>query len=144
MSARKPPGTFRIFIFGESAALGDPKPAYSAGRYLQALLRERFPERRFEVVCAAMTAINSHAILPIAQECARQSGDLWIIYMGNNEMVGPFGAVTIFGSQGLPVTYVRLILAMRQTRLGQSLLAMGRKLSATPNTGRHGAECGCS
>ena len=135
MSARKPPGTFRIFIFGESAALGDPKPAYSAGRYLQALLRERFPQRRFEVVCVAMTAINSHAILPIARECAGQSGDLWIIYMGNNEMVGPFGAVTIFGSRGLPVAYVRLILAMRQTRLGQSLLALGRKLSSASEYG---------
>jgi tetratricopeptide (TPR) repeat protein len=135
MNARKPPGTIRIFVFGESAALGDPKPAYSAGRFLQALLRERFPEGRFEVVCVAMTAINSHAILPIARECAGQSGDLWIIYMGNNEMVGPFGAITIFGSQGLPVAYVRLILAMRQTRLGQSLLAIGRKLSRASEHG---------
>lgn len=139
MSARKPPGTFRIFILGESAALGDPRPAYSAGRYLQALLRERFPEGRFEVVCVAMTAINSHAILPIARECARQSGDLWIIYMGNNEMVGPFGAITIFGSQSLPAGYVRLILAMRQTRVGQALLAIGRKLS---NTSKYGPAWG--
>ena len=46
-----------------------------------------------------MTAINSHAILPIARECARRDGDLWIIYMGNNEMVGPFGAGTVFGSR---------------------------------------------
>ena len=44
-----------------------------------------------------MTAINSHVILPIARECARRDGDLWIIYMGNNEMVGPFGAGTVFG-----------------------------------------------
>jgi len=124
MSARKAPGVARIFIFGESAALGDPRPAYSAGRYLQALLQERFPDRRFEVVCVAMTAINSHAILPIARECARHSGDLWIIYMGNNEMVGPFGAITIFGTQSLPVAYVRLILAARQTRLGQLVLAL--------------------
>jgi tetratricopeptide (TPR) repeat protein len=135
MSARKPPGTIRIFVFGESAALGDPRPAYSAGRYLQALLRERFPEGRFEVVCVAMTAINSHAILPIARECARQNGDLWIIYMGNNEMVGPFGAITIFGSQSLPVAYVRLILAMRQTRLGQLVLAFGRDHSSASKHG---------
>jgi tetratricopeptide (TPR) repeat protein len=135
MIARKPPRTIRIFILGESAALGDPRPAYSAGRYLQALLRERFPEGRFEVVCVAMTAINSHAILPIARECARQNGDLWIIYMGNNEMVGPFGAITIFGSQSLPAGYVRLILAMRQTRVGQALMAVGRKLSNTSNYG---------
>jgi len=30
--AKKPPGTFRIFLFGESAALGDPRPAYGVGR----------------------------------------------------------------------------------------------------------------
>jgi len=135
MRARKPPGAFRIFIFGESAALGDPQPAYSAGRYLQALLRERFPDCRFEMVCVAMTAINSHTVLPIARECARQSGDLWIIYMGNNEMVGPFGAITIFGSQSLPVGYVRLILAMEQTRLGQLLLSFSRKLSRVSKYG---------
>src|SRR5260221_11982544 len=61
---KKPLGTFRIFLFGESAALGDPRPAFGAGRYLQVLLRDRYPDRRFEVICVAMTAINSHVILP--------------------------------------------------------------------------------
>src|SRR5262249_30745897 len=70
MRANKVPGMYRIFILGESAALGDPRPAYGAGRYLQVLLEERFPNTRFEVICAAVTAINSHAILPIARECA--------------------------------------------------------------------------
>ena len=41
MPPRKAPGTTRIFVFGESAALGDPRPAFGAPRYLQALLRER-------------------------------------------------------------------------------------------------------
>ena len=43
MKAEKPPGTCRIFLFGESAAMGDPRPAYGVGRYLEVLLRERFP-----------------------------------------------------------------------------------------------------
>jgi hypothetical protein len=63
------------------------------------LLRERFPGQRFEVVNVAVTAINSHVILPIARECAQHQGDLWIVYMGNNEMVGPFGAATVFGTR---------------------------------------------
>ncbi len=93
MKRHKPPGTYRIFILGESAAMGDPEPAYGAGRYLEALLREKYPGAQFEVVNVAFTAINSHVIVPIARECARQDGDLWIAsYMGNNEMVGPFGA----------------------------------------------------
>ena len=53
-----------------------------------------------------MTAINSHAVLPIARECARHEGDLWIVYMGNNEMIGPFGAISVFGSQAPPLWYV--------------------------------------
>ena len=64
MPAKKPAGTYRIFLFGESAAQGDPDPSFGAGRYLQTLLRERFPGTDFEVVCVAMTAINSHAICP--------------------------------------------------------------------------------
>jgi len=128
MKAKKPPGTYRIFLLGESAALGDPRPAYGAGRYLQTLLQERHPGVQFEVICAAMTAINSHALLPIARECAQHEGDLWIIYMGNNEMVGPFGAATIFGAQAPPRYFVRLGLALQKLRLGQWLAAQAGKL----------------
>ena len=52
--------------------MGDPEPAFGAGRYLEALLRERFPARKFEVVNVAITAINSHVIRAIARDCARQ------------------------------------------------------------------------
>ena len=126
MAARKPAGTYRIFLFGESAAMGDPEPAFGAGRYLQALLRDRYPGAQFELVNVAMTAINSHAVLPIARECAGQSGDLWIIYLGNNEMVGPFGAATVFGAQAPPLPVIRLSLALQRLRLGQLLVAWGR------------------
>ncbi len=126
MEITKPAGTVRIFLFGESAALGDPNPAYGMGRYLEVLLRERFPGTRFEVVCVAMTAINSHVILPIARECARHEGDIWLVYMGNNEMVGPFGAATVFGSKAPPMVVVRATLAFRATRLGQWLTRLGR------------------
>jgi tetratricopeptide (TPR) repeat protein len=128
MTATKAPGTVRIFILGESAAMGDPEPAFGAGRYLEVLLRKRFPDRHFEIVNVAMTAINSHAILPIARECATHDGDLWILYMGNNEMVGPFGAATVFGLQAPPLWFVRLSLALQRTRVGQFAVAMGRRL----------------
>jgi tetratricopeptide (TPR) repeat protein len=127
MEAEKPAGDYRIFVMGESAALGDPDPAFGAPRFLEALLRERFPALHFEFVNTAITAINSHAILPIARECARRQGDLWIIYMGNNEMVGPFGAASVFGSQAPPWPFVRLSLAAQTTRLGQGLMALARR-----------------
>jgi len=133
--ADKPKGTYRIFLFGESAAMGDPRPAYGVGRYLETLLRSRFPGTEFEVVCAAMTAINSHAVLPIARECAKYQGDLWIVYMGNNEFVGPFGANTVFGEQVPPVPLIRGFLLLQRTRLGQWLVATARSLhfsKATP------------
>jgi len=121
MPVKKPANTYRIFLFGESAAQGDPDPTFGVGRYLQILLRERFPETDFQVVCVAMTAINSHAILPIARECARLDGDLWVIYMGNNEMVGPYGAGTIFGPKAPPLWLARASLALKNTRTGQLL-----------------------
>lgn len=124
MAAAKPAGTYRIFVFGESAALGDPRPGYGVGRYLEVLLGERFPGTRFEVVCVAMTAINSHALLPMARECARLDGDLWVIYMGNNEMVGPFGASSIFGARAPSLRFVRMNLALKATRTGQLVMAL--------------------
>jgi tetratricopeptide (TPR) repeat protein len=128
MVARKPADTYRIFILGESAAMGDPEPAYGAGRYLEALLGARYPGTHFEIINTGITAIDSHVILPIARECARHEGDLWIIYMGNNEMVGPFGAATVFGAKTPPLELIRLNLAIQKTRLGQWLLNIGRKL----------------
>jgi len=133
MEAVKPAGTCRIFIFGESAAQGDPEPAFGAGRYLEVLLRERYPSVNFEVVNVAITAINSHVIVPIARECAHCQGDLWIIYMGNNEMIGPFGAATVFGAKAPPWPVVRLGLSLQTTRVGQLLMDLGRKLKG--NTG---------
>jgi tetratricopeptide (TPR) repeat protein len=130
METAKPANTCRIFIMGESAAMGDPEIAFGAGRYFEALLNEASPGEHFEVINVAITAINSNVILPIARDCARQHGDVWIIYMGNNEMVGPFGAATVFGAQAPPLGVIRLNLALQQTRIGQLLLALTRKLNA--------------
>jgi len=134
MKAKKSTGMFRIFIFGESAAEGDPRPQFGAGRYLEVLLRERFPASQFEVVNTAVTAINSHVILPIAQECSRDEGDVWIIYMGNNEMIGPFGAATAFGRRAPPLRIVRLGLAFQRMRIGQLLIGLLRKLTGSSGT----------
>jgi tetratricopeptide (TPR) repeat protein len=126
MRAVKPPGTIRIFVFGESAAMGDPEPAYGPARYLEVQLRHAFPGTKFEIVNVAFTAINSHVIVPIARECARHEGDYWIIYMGNNEMVGPYGAATVFGRRAPPLPYVRLVTAIQATRTGQWFTALAR------------------
>lgn len=128
--AYKAPGTYRIFVLGESAAMGDPAESFAPDRYLAMLLREKYPGLRFEIINVAFTAINSHVIVPIARECADHEGDLWIIYMGNNEMVGPFGAATIFGPQAPPLPYVRVGLALERFRVVQWLMEQGRRLRA--------------
>jgi tetratricopeptide (TPR) repeat protein len=115
----KPPEAVRIFVFGESAAYGDPQPRLGLPRVLRAMLSLRHPGVKFEVVNAAMTAIDSHVIVPIARDCARAGGDIWVVYMGNNEVVGPFGAGTVFGPSAPPVPLVRASLAFKATRLGQ-------------------------
>ena len=132
--AHKAPGTFRIFIFGESAAMGDPAESLAPDRYLGALLRAKFPNRNFEIINTGITAVDSHVILPIARECTRYDGDLWIIYMGNNEMVGPFGAATVFGRQAPPLAYARLATACQRFRLGQWLAATARHLAGSQNS----------
>jgi len=132
--AAKPAGTFRILLFGESAALGDPRPAYGMGRYLEALLGERHPSTRFEVINVAMAAINSHVLREMTRECVRYDADCWIIYMGNNEMVGPFGAATIFGLKVPPLALIRAQLALKKLRLGQALSHLADRLSPKPTS----------
>src|SRR5664279_2257526 len=123
--AEKPRGTFRIFVLGESAAMGDPDPAYGFSRYLEVMLRERFPSMKFEVVNTGSVAINSHVLLPIAKGLADQRPDLFIIYSGNNEVVGPYGPGTTLASSGMSLPVIRTSIFVRSTRIGQLLSKVG-------------------
>ncbi len=125
---RKPVGTFRIFVLGSSAAQGAPNHAFRFGRILDAMLQERFPDTRFEVITAAMAAINSHVVVEIARECARYEPDLFVIYMGNNEVVGPYGPGTVLTPALSNLRLIRLGIAARRTRIGQLLSNLTRGL----------------
>lgn len=129
---QKPEKTCRIFVFGESAAIGDPAPAFGFSRILDVLLRERYPSIRFEVVNTAFTAINSHVIVPIARDAQRFGGDFWLVYMGNNEVIGPFGSGTVFGKQSPPLPVIRASLAIKTTKIGQLLDAAAQRLVPSP------------
>jgi tetratricopeptide (TPR) repeat protein len=124
--------TVRIVVFGESAALGDPQPRFGLPRMLQAMLELRYPDTHFEVVNAAIVAINSNVILPIARDCADVDADIWVIYMGNNEVVGPFGAGTVFGQQAPPLALIRANLALKTTRIGQLVDALRSEIQKPP------------
>jgi tetratricopeptide (TPR) repeat protein len=117
----KPKNTYRIFVLGESAAMGDPDFAYGFSRYLEVMLRTRFPGVNFEVVNTGMVAINSHVSLAMARGLAKYQPDFYVAYIGSNEVVGPYGPGTVLttGSMSLPV--IRASIFVRSSRLGQLL-----------------------
>lgn len=117
-----------MFVFGESAVQGDPEPAFGVTRVLDVLLRARHPDRKIEVINLGITAINSHVVRQIALDARDKQADYWVVYMGNNEVVGPFGAAGVL-TPNTPSTFqVRLLLAIKGMRLGQLLTHMLQRL----------------
>ena len=111
----------RIFVLGSSAAQGVPDPTFSVRRILESLLRDRYPDVKFEVVNGAMTAINSHVAVEIARDCATHRPDLFVVYMGNNEVVGPYGPGTVFQQWSPSLRFIRANVWLKSTRTGQLL-----------------------
>lgn len=128
---RKGDSTIRIFVLGSSAAYGDPEPAYGFCRQLELLLNEHAAGKSFEVVNTAMTAMNSHVVRRIAQDCARRQPDLFIVWMGNNEVVGPYGPPTLPGSLYASRRFINAcITAKKETHVGQLLKNISESLRA--------------
>ena len=96
LDRQKPADVFRVVVLGESAAQGDPSPEFGVSRLLGPLLQASLATGRVEVINAAVTAINSPVILEIARDLPRMQPDLVILYIGNNEVIGPFGPGTVF------------------------------------------------
>lgn len=130
----KSPGTIRIFVLGGSAAQGDPVPAYGLARMLRVLLRHQYPGTAFEVINTGIAAINSHVVREIAREVARHEPDLMIVYLGNNEVIGPFGA----GNPLLPLSHslalIRARLWAKKTGLGQLLANVAYAVRSDPDS----------
>ncbi|MFH1043890.1 MAG: tetratricopeptide repeat protein [Pseudomonadota bacterium] len=126
LPAEKAKNTYRIVLLGESAAVGDPNPAFGCARILERMLCAEYPGVRFEVLNAGMVAINSHVIRPIARDCARLQPDAFIVYMGHNEVVGPYGPGTAFHAFSPSLAYIRAGIFVRGTRAGQLIDALIR------------------
>ncbi len=87
----KPKNAIRVFVLGESAAMGTPDPSFGFVRILEVMLGRLYPDRPVQVVNAAMRGINSHVIVEIAGECAGLDPDVFVVYVGNNEFNGLYG-----------------------------------------------------
>jgi tetratricopeptide (TPR) repeat protein len=133
---KKPASTYRIFLLGGSAAQGVPDGAFAFGRILEAMLREAFPWIKFELFNTALTAANSHVMLPLAKECVKHQADLLIIYMGNNEVVGPYGPGTVFNPFYPSLALIRFNMTLKTLRLGQLLNRLAEASVLKKNTPR--------
>jgi len=117
----KPADTYRIFVLGGSAAKGEPDYSFNFARILEKILSNHYPDKKFEVINTAMVAINSHVVHEIAKDCVKLKPDLFIVYFGNNEVVGPFGAGTVFQSFSPNLAMIRASLWVKSLRIGQLL-----------------------
>ncbi len=127
--ARKGDATLRIFVLGGSAAYGDPEPAYGFCRQLELLLNEHAGAKSFEVINAAVTAMNSHVARRIARDCVAHRPDLFIVFMGNNEVVGPYGPPTLPATLHSSRRFINAcITAKKEARIGQLLKNVSESL----------------
>jgi lysophospholipase L1-like esterase len=116
---QKLPGSFRVFVQGESSAAGFP---YGLGAALAGVLDQRlerlFPEREIEVISTAMAAVNSYALVDFADEIIAEQPDAVLVYVGHNEFLGILGvgsSMRLAATPGLTRTF----LAARDLRLFQ-------------------------
>lgn len=120
----KPANTIRVVVLGESAVQGIPAPAFGFVPQLRAQLRARYPQRKIEVLNTGVVAINSHVVYQIARDLAEFSPDLFVVYLGNNEVVGPYGPGCTYLAETPPRWMIRASVALRSTRTGQLLASV--------------------
>jgi Flp pilus assembly protein TadD len=125
----KAPNTLRIFVLGESAAQGMPEPDFGFAAQLRARLRAQFPGRGLELFNLGITAINSHVVRRAVRQAMALEPDLLVIYMGNNEVVGPYGPGCAYLSMTPPLPVIRASVRLRGTRIGQLLAALFARLA---------------
>lgn len=112
---------FRVVVLGASAAQGDPDPSFGFSRILDVMLSDALPDKKVRVINAAVTAVNSHVVLQISREIKKLQPDIVIVYLGNNEVVGPFGAGTVFHQYSMNRNLIKAGLFFRKFYLGQLL-----------------------
>ncbi|MDA0347323.1 MAG: tetratricopeptide repeat protein [Verrucomicrobia bacterium] len=131
-AAKKEPGSLRIFVLGGSAAHGFPAEEFGISSQLQVMLEQAYPKRKIEVLNAAIPAVNSHVMLPVANACLQYDPDFLLVYLGNNEVVGPYGVGTFYSGFSRNLSLIRLSQSIKSLRLYQLLVVLtGRHL--TPN-----------
>lgn len=129
------PGKTRIVVLGGSAAMGTPDADFGLAAQLEVMFQRALPEAEVEVVNAAMAAVGSHVVREIAQDVARLEPDLVVVYLGNNEVVGPYGPASAFARYSPSLAGIRAALVARELRLTQLVEGFGHRLGARAQEG---------
>jgi tetratricopeptide (TPR) repeat protein len=124
IARHKDPGGVRVFVVGESAAQGMPDPDFGFAAQLRVQLGARFPERKIEVCDLGITAINSNVVYRLVRQVSDFEPDLIVIYMGNNEVIGPYGPGCAYLSSTPGLWFIRTGAWIRSTRTGQAMAAL--------------------
>ncbi|MEL7060328.1 MAG: SGNH/GDSL hydrolase family protein, partial [Acidobacteriota bacterium] len=126
--------TLRVAVVGGSAAFGDLAPRFGLSRVLEVVLAGA-TDRPVEVVNAALAGVNSHVVRRIVDDVLDLRPDAVVIYLGHNEVVGPWGpgAVAERGDpddRPPPLATIRRVEALRTLRLAQALGRLSPRVGA--------------
>lgn len=123
-TAKKKPGTLRLFVLGESTTIGYPYMNNgSFHRWLQYRLSQTYPERDFEVINLSLTAVNSYTVLDFGRAVLGYEPDALLVYTGHNEY---YGAMGIAATKGIGHNRIlaRLLMNLRGWRLTQLIASV--------------------
>jgi len=128
---KKSPDTFRIFVLGESSALGFPYTHRgSFPRMLEYRLDKTYPDKEFEVINLSITAVNSYTLMAFTDEIIKMAPDAVLIYSGHNEYFGAMG-VGSTNRIGYNRNMIKFILYLKQFRVVQLAFNLEGKLKGT-------------
>ena len=93
----KLPNEFRVFTFGGSTTRGDESIS-NFPDLIEQILERTQPGMIPEVVNLGITTLNSHHAVDFMREVVGYEPDLFVLYVGHNEIYGPQGAHSSFAT----------------------------------------------
>lgn len=128
---KKRHGTIRFFVLGESSSVGFPYMHNGAfSRMLKYRLQFAYPAINFEIINLSLTAVNSYTLYDFSKQLVNYQPDAIMIYAGHNEYYGALG-VASSSFVGRNPNWVRVMLCLKEFKLGQLIFRLGALLKGT-------------
>lgn len=131
---KKPKGTLRFFILGESSSLGFPYMHNgSFVRMLKYKLQFQYPQYNFEIINLSLTAINTYTMVDFSNQLVDYEPDGVLIYAGHNEYYGALG-VASSSWLGRNPRMVETMLSLRNLKLTQAMSRLIHTFQSKPSS----------